>query len=185
MILWQRKSHSTFIKNFSKWRKDKMQSLRAAGIHQQCVTSSAEFITSFPKSISCGPGPRPQMALTMGSSWFLCQQQWSWGHGLSLFISPQRGKLWVNNYTYEFSQIIYWIRLISDLNNNWVSLLPPLTPHAPLLPLSLSQPLSRGVEWDQWTSGSGIPTLPSKKPFLFFFFFASVPSYLVTENTSS
>ena len=110
-----------------------MQSLRAAGIHRQCLTSSAESVASFPKNVSCGPGLRPQMALTTGSWCFLFQKPWSWGHGLFLFFSSQVGKAWVNNYIQELSQIICWIRLIPDLNNNWVSLLPPTCSPSPLL----------------------------------------------------
>lgn len=141
-----------------------MQSLRAAGIHQQCLISSAEFITSFPKSISCGPGLRPQLALTTGSSCFLFQQQWSWGHGLSFLFLPRGGSCGLTITYKNFHRLF----IESSLSQITEYLCCPLRPHMlPFSPVSASQPLSKGVERGQWISGWGIPTLPSKKPFCF------------------
>lgn len=100
------KSHNVYLKLFKT-----KETLNAIVQGRLCLSSSAESVTSFPKNISCGP--------TWDYKWL-----WQWRSEVSSsknsdlgtmafpFDFSQVKKPWANNYTQEFSLIIYWVQFI-------------------------------------------------------------------------
>lgn len=129
-----------------------MQPLKQSGIHQQCLTSSARSVTSFPKNIR--PPPKPTNGFVKGVQCTDVDSSKNSDHRTMAFpfsVSFVR-KPWVNNYKPWVNKNLHRLYTESSLSQieiitKFLYCIPSLT--VPLVPQCQPIPPQGG----QWTSG--------------------------------